>query len=399
VIVRKKDFMSQKKARRKKRPNQRQRHQRSRRKLTASIGSVLCLLLSGVIWARWRTQPATPSPTALAPLPQASSTPTPNPFVPRRAAKEYIYVGGKLQAVEEPVPPAGGSAFDFTGNGSGDAVVFRPSESNWYILDLATNSAKLDQFGAATDIIAPGDYDGDRQTDIAVWRPKSGTACNGCGWYVKQSSNGATSYYADWGLNDDVTVPADYDGDGKTDKAIWRPSEGNWYIIQSSKPSSDPDYTIHPNWGNSTDKPVPADYDGDGRADLAVFRPSEGNWYIKRSSNGTVQTQGWGASGDWLAPADYDGDGKADIAVWRPSEGTWYIRQSSNGTNRVVGWGQTGDKIVPADYDGDGRVDIAVWRPSEGNWYVKKSSDGLSLVRNWGAAGDKPVPAAFVREP
>jgi len=37
-------------------------------------------------------------------------------------------------------------------------------------------------------------------------------------------------------------------------------------------------------FGISIDKPVPADYDGDGRADIAVFR--EGTWYLQRSTQG-----------------------------------------------------------------------------------------------------------------
>lgn len=232
------------------------------------------------------------------------------------------------------------------------------------------------------------DYDGDGITDIAVWRPSTGE------WIIRNSSDASTRTQV-WGGSSfgDIPVPGDYEGDGKADLAVFRPSVGGWYVLRSLDGQA---YGMQ--WGASGDVPVPADYDGDGRTDIAVWRPSNGGWYVFRSASGTMAAIAWGTNGDKPAQADYDGDHKADFAVFRPSNGYWYIYRSSDNAIVSQAWGTNGDKPVPGDYDSDGRADLMVYRPGTGIWWLRRSFNGASRalsVINPQPAVDQPVPGDY----
>lgn len=284
-----------------------------------------------------------------------------------------------------------------SGNGNGWTSVSIPIPDNaalvgqtffarWYITDPgAANGfsvspiARFTVFGEASAVSRAKfvDFDGDGKTDISVFRPAEGN------WYILNSSNNAFSTQH-FGISTDKLTPADYDGDGKTDVAVFR--DGTWYASRSGG-----GVTVA-SFGLPGDVPQPGDYDGDNKADLAIYRPSDGNWWWQSSIDGIQRATRWGISTDSPVAADFDGDTKTDFAVYR--SGTWYIFKSSGGTT-IAQFGLAEDKPVLGDYDADGKSDLAVWRPSTGVWYHLRSSDGGFRAQAFGLSADIPSPGDY----
>lgn len=285
--------------------------------------------------------------------------------------------------------------YDYTFDGQADFPTYRVNATgfgNWRLAESPAppQEASYD-FGLNGDVPVPGDYDGDGIQDLAVFRPSAGD------WFTRKiylDNCGPMDCITQihFGSPGDIPATGDFDADGKSDRAVFRPSEGNWYILFANGSWTG----LH--FGQNGDLPVTGDYDDDGKSDVAVIRRENGHltWYILQSSNNQFVGIQFGLNTDKAVPADYNGDGRTEVAVWRPTDGNWYLL--SNYTDfSAVSWGTNGDIPGPADYDGDQKADFAIFRPSEGTHYVLRSHDASLLAYHSGSATDIPIASVYVR--
>ncbi|MEE8368205.1 MAG: VCBS repeat-containing protein [Thermoanaerobaculia bacterium] len=267
-------------------------------------------------------------------------------------------VGGDLGDTWILSPGVSAAGSDYNGEGTSDLAVYNSTTYRWKV----RGERKKVKFGAPNALPVPGDYDGDGRTDRAYFDAVQGL------WKVRNQFT-----ISEFGQAGDLPAPGDYDGDGKTDPAFFRPSTGTWHIADAADIEVAAAVTVagakyssllvadEVTFGQMGDVPIPGDYDGDGVTDLAIYRPSKRLWIVKDQKRFK-----FGKSGSIPVAADYDGNGKTDIAVWNPKTGKWLVRRGGKAR-----FGRMGDIPVPGDYDGDGAADFAVYDPATRLWMVR----------------------------
>ncbi|HEV7928834.1 MAG TPA: FG-GAP-like repeat-containing protein, partial [Nitrosospira sp.] len=228
------------------------------------------------------------------------------------------------------------------------------------------------------------DFDGDRRSDVGVFRPSEGY------WYINQSTAGYA--FTHWGLAGDKLDAHDFDGDGKTDIAVFR--NGDLHVLSTLTGYRGAQM------GQAGDKPLVGTF-----FDFSTFLNKE-MWIVRGDRSGIPAWYVWQGPGATPGPmtlagelstdkpivGDFDGDSWDDIGYFR--DGAWYNRLTSQEALVSFHWGTAGDIPAAADYDGDRQTDYAVFRPSTGDWYVMGSTAGY-FAMHWGASGDIPVPADY----
>ncbi|WP_395845339.1 FG-GAP repeat domain-containing protein [Cystobacter fuscus] len=287
---------------------------------------------------------------------------------------------------------------DFNGDGKTDTAVFTPG--NAWLVNLATSTpgsyvAQSWSSGAAGlwgEIPLIGDFNGDGKTDTAVFTP-------GSKWLVNLSTG--TGFVAhDWttstsGMWGGQPLTGDFNGDGKTDTALFTP--GNAWLVNISTGSG----FVTQNWTNGStgtwgEIPLTGDFNGDGKTDIAVFTPGN-KWLVNRSTGSGFASLDWtsAASGLWgevpLA-GDFNGDGKTDTGVFTPGN-KWLVNRSTGSGFASLDWtsaasGLWGEIPLVSDFNNDGKADTGVFTGANA-WLVNLSNGSGFAGVDWstGTAG------------
>lgn len=142
----------------------------------------------------------------------------------------------------------------------------------------------------------PGDFDGDGKEDFCVYMTQLGQ------YRILRSSDSQTETISFGVFQSDWILTGDYDGDGRSDFITARTGNGpnvpmQWNVLTRSGGGTGGAPIV---LGVSSDFPVLGDYDGDGKTDLAVWRNgTPPTLHVRRSSDGTIVVLQFGQQGDF----------------------------------------------------------------------------------------------------
>jgi hypothetical protein len=217
---------------------------------------------------------------------------------------------------------------DLNGDRRSDVFVYNAATGRWFrCISRPDNSFAFTNTGTWSPnwSIYPGDFNGDGRADLFLY---NGTGdANGGRWFRVLSNPDESLTYIEgdvrWSRDWAITA-GDFDGDRVTDLWLYRAAAGHWYRVSfASGIASYASGLWSPGWTIFR-----ADFDPDGREDLFLYNQSTGRWF-----GVMVRTDGSNRYiGGWTLPAnaqpavlDFTGDHRSDVLLYDPADGQWRL--------------------------------------------------------------------------
>jgi photosystem II stability/assembly factor-like uncharacterized protein len=279
-----------------------------------------------------------------------------------------------------------GATYAVTVNtGSGNGTIRLDVVDNNTIIDGASNP--LGGVGSGNGNYISGEiYTINKSMSVdttGVFRPTNGAL------YLKNSNiTGFADIQINYGLAGDYPVVGDWDGDGDATIGIYR--NGSFYL-RNSNTIGFADLVFA--FGAPGDQPIAGDWDGDGNDTIGIYR--NGLFMLRNSNNAGAPEMSFalGVLGDVGIAGDWDGDGMDTTGVFRPSNGALYLKNTNvtGFADIQINYGIPGDKPITGDWNNDGVDTIGIYR--NGTFYLRNANTiGFAdLVFALGINGDMPI--------
>ena len=367
---------------------------------------------------------------------------SPNPFYTKGLTPQGNTAGDMLRNVFEKDKHYNFLTADYNGDGRDDILTMntslttissteKPLKINSLTINYTNNTSYTSSnftyptggymYSKKGNFLIPGDFDGDGNQDYILFLSAYPTyvhpnyAYHHKAFLTNPSKGETNQEILDFGIprpniryslnpenvaTSDKIVPADFDGDGKTDILVVRDQEAYILVIDGISAASGYSYQSSirgPIAGiNKDSKLFVGDFNGDRKTDLLV-RNGNGTWKVMYSTGTSFVSASFvfnqtpnltGAySDDKLIISDFNGDGKSDILhgfpVWvngvsNSSKFSVYYGKGESGAsfyheqysyNNVLAFGE----FTVGDFNGDGRSDL-LNRPN-----VSSAADIISI--------------------
>jgi uncharacterized protein DUF4214 len=273
---------------------------------------------------------------------------------------------------------------DFNGDGRAD-LAWQRSSDNLVEIQLLNNGAPAgggiisnSPFDSNWQVAGRGDFNGDGRSDLVYRRVSDGFTeiqlLNG-----SQGIGGGAISNNPFDANWRIVSTGDFNADGNAD-LLWRRNSDALTEIQFLNGINSVGGGVIANNPFDANWNVVArgDFNGDGTTDLAWRRASDGLVEVQLINGltgiggGLIANNPFDASWNVVAAGDFLGNGRADLVWQRASDGLVEI-QFLNGNTAVGGgviannpFGSTWQVVGAADYNADGRADLVYRRPSDG---------------------------------